>query len=84
MKTLLLTLVVVTIVCLDLGYTRKCLNTPLPLIYKTCPIGQDKCIKMTIKKLPSKYDVIRGCTDICPKSSADVVVVCCDTNKCNK
>uniref|UniRef100_A0A8C6XA92 Uncharacterized protein n=1 Tax=Naja naja TaxID=35670 RepID=A0A8C6XA92_NAJNA len=47
MKTLLLTLVVVTIVCLDLGYTRKCLNcsTRYCTTFHTCPNGQDLCFK---------------------------------------
>nr|P19003.1 RecName: Full=Cytotoxin homolog S3C2 [Aspidelaps scutatus] len=63
---------------------RKCLNTPLPLFYKTCPEGKDLCYKMNFKLLPKKLSIKRGCTDTCPKSSLLVKVVCCDTDKCNK
>nr|Q8UUK0.1 RecName: Full=Cytotoxin homolog Clbp-3; AltName: Full=Cardiotoxin-like basic protein 3; Short=CLBP3; Flags: Precursor [Naja atra]CAC85538.1 cardiotoxin-like basic protein 3 [Naja atra] len=82
MKTLLLTLVVVTIVCLDLGYTRKCHNSPLSLVYQTCPIGQNICFKINVKEAPS-IPVKRACAATCPKSSALVKVVCCKTDKCN-
>nr|QSI83955.1 three-finger toxin [Calliophis bivirgatus] len=78
MKTLLLTLVVVTILCLDLGYTLKCYNTIFPAIYKTCPKGQNLCY---LKRQRFDYLVIlvsRGCTDKCPKDG-----VCCNTDKCN-
>nr|Q98961.1 RecName: Full=Cytotoxin 5; AltName: Full=Cardiotoxin 5; Short=CTX5; Flags: Precursor [Naja atra]AAB18385.1 cardiotoxin 5 [Naja atra] len=81
MKTLLLTLVVVTIVCLDLGYTLKC-NKLVPLFYKTCPAGKNLCYKMFMvsnKMVPVK----RGCIDVCPKNSALVKYVCCNTDRCN-
>nr|Q9W716.1 RecName: Full=Cytotoxin homolog 5V; AltName: Full=Cardiotoxin-5V; Short=CTX5V; Flags: Precursor [Naja atra]CAB50697.1 snake venom [Naja atra] len=83
MKTLLLTLVVVTIVCLDLGYTLKCHNTQLPFIYKTCPEGKNLCFKATLRKFPLKFPVKRGCADNCPKNSALLKYVCCSTDKCN-
>ncbi|ETE57157.1 hypothetical protein L345_17130, partial [Ophiophagus hannah] len=73
MKTLLLTLVVVTIVCLDLATA-----TATDLFFGIFKIIILLCASFT------EYDVIRGCIDICPKSSADVEVLCCDTNKCNK
>nr|P49122.1 RecName: Full=Cytotoxin 7; AltName: Full=Cardiotoxin-7; Short=CTX7; Short=Ctx-7; AltName: Full=Cardiotoxin-like basic protein 2; Short=CLBP2; Flags: Precursor [Naja atra]CAA77017.1 cardiotoxin 7 precursor [Naja atra]CAA90967.1 cardiotoxin 7 [Naja naja] len=82
MKTLLLTLVVVTIVCLDLGYTLKCHNTQLPFIYNTCPEGKNLCFKATLK-FPLKFPVKRGCAATCPRSSSLVKVVCCKTDKCN-
>nr|QSI83963.1 three-finger toxin [Calliophis bivirgatus] len=81
MKTLLLTLVVVTSLCLDLGYTIKCYNTPLPFIYKTCPEGEKMCFEKSFKIGKFKLYVSRGCTDKCPKGKA---VKCCETNKCNK
>nr|Q98959.1 RecName: Full=Cytotoxin 3a; AltName: Full=Cardiotoxin-31; Short=Ctx-31; AltName: Full=Cardiotoxin-3a; Flags: Precursor [Naja atra]AAB18383.1 cardiotoxin 3a [Naja atra]CAB42053.1 cardiotoxin-31 [Naja atra] len=81
MKTLLLTLVVVTIVCLDLGYTLKC-NKLVPLFYKTCPAGKNLCYKMFMVATP-KVPVKRGCIDVCPKNSLLVKYVCCNTDRCN-
>uniref|UniRef100_A0A8C6XG05 Uncharacterized protein n=2 Tax=Naja naja TaxID=35670 RepID=A0A8C6XG05_NAJNA len=81
MKTLLLTLVVVTIVCLDLGSTLKC-NKLIPLAYKTCPAGKNLCYKMYMvsnKTVPVK----RGCIDVCPKNSLLVKYECCNTDRCN-
>nr|QSI83949.1 three-finger toxin [Calliophis bivirgatus] len=80
MKTLLLTLVVVTILCLDLGYTLICYNTPLKDISKTCAEGENLCYYGRKDAIWNMY-YIRGCTDKCPKGKA---VKCCETNKCNK
>nr|QSI83967.1 three-finger toxin [Calliophis bivirgatus] len=74
MKTLLLTLVVVTIVCLDLGYTLQCYQgTDLNTVV-TCKRGQNLCFK---KVLPFK--TVRGCAHRCPPNS-----VCCAANRCNR
>nr|Q98965.1 RecName: Full=Cytotoxin 6; AltName: Full=Cardiotoxin-6; Short=CTX6; Flags: Precursor [Naja atra]CAA69977.1 cardiotoxin 6 [Naja atra] len=81
MKTLLLTLVVVTIVCLDLGYTLKC-NQLIPPFYKTCAAGKNLCYKMFMVAA-QRFPVKRGCIDVCPKSSLLVKYVCCNTDRCN-
>nr|QSI83924.1 three-finger toxin [Calliophis bivirgatus] len=73
MKTLLLTLVVVTIVCLDLGHTRKCYQGGNPKTIMTCKRGQSLCFK---KFLPPP--TLRGCAHRCPPNSA-----CCAANRCN-
>nr|QSI83957.1 three-finger toxin [Calliophis bivirgatus] len=80
MKPLLLTLVVVAIVCLDLGYTLKCYSTPISVITETCPKGMNLCYgKFHFGKF--KIFRTRGCTDKCPPGPG---TICCDTNKCNK
>nr|QSI83956.1 three-finger toxin [Calliophis bivirgatus] len=79
MKTLLLTLVVVTILCLDLGSTLKCYNTPFPLIYKTCSAEKNLCYQNTYHVGKFITVVTRGCTDKCLKDYK-----CCNTDKCNK
>nr|QSI83921.1 three-finger toxin [Calliophis bivirgatus] len=73
MKTLLLTLVVVTIVCLDLGHTRDCYQGDKPKIVVRCKREEHLCFK-TI--LPDK--VVRGCTSECPPYTP-----CCAANRCN-
>nr|QSI83923.1 three-finger toxin [Calliophis bivirgatus] len=73
MKTLLLTLVVVTIVCLDLGHTRKCYQGGNPKTIVTCQKGENLCYKKTLPK-----QTLRGCGTICPPPSA-----CCAADRCN-
>nr|QSI83958.1 three-finger toxin [Calliophis bivirgatus] len=77
MKTLLLTLVVVTILCLDLGNTLKCYYTGIGKVYMTCPKEQNICYYGRIKKL-FQY---RGCAKKCPEGPG---YVCCNTDYCNK
>nr|QSI83930.1 three-finger toxin [Calliophis bivirgatus] len=74
MKTLLLTLVVVTIVCLDLGHTRECYQGDNPKTIVTCKRGQNLCYRTV---LPSK--TVRGCATLCPPNST-----CCAANRCNR
>nr|QSI83965.1 three-finger toxin [Calliophis bivirgatus] len=78
MKTLLLTFVVVTILCLDLGYTIKCYKTPLPHFAKTCPEGKNQCYQKSYQIGKFKY-VSKGCAVKCPKGYK-----CCKTDYCNK
>nr|P15816.1 RecName: Full=Kappa-2-bungarotoxin; AltName: Full=Kappa-neurotoxin CB1; Flags: Precursor [Bungarus multicinctus]CAA35774.1 unnamed protein product [Bungarus multicinctus] len=86
MKTLLLTLVVVTIVCLDLGYTKTCLKTPSSTP-QTCPQGQDICfLKVSCEQFcPIRGPVIeQGCAATCPEfRSNDRSLLCCTTDNCN-
>nr|Q8UW29.1 RecName: Full=Long neurotoxin 1; Flags: Precursor [Hydrophis hardwickii]AAL54892.1 long neurotoxin isoform [Hydrophis hardwickii] len=84
MKILLLTLVVVTIVCLDLAYTRTCFRTP----YKpeTCPPGQNLCYKKSWCDAfcSSRGKVIElGCTAKCPTVKDGKDITCCATDNCN-
>nr|O93422.1 RecName: Full=Long neurotoxin homolog; AltName: Full=Kappa-cobrotoxin; Flags: Precursor [Naja atra]CAA76846.1 kappa-cobrotoxin [Naja atra] len=85
MKTLLLTLVVVTIVCLALGYTLTCLICPEKYCNKvhTCLNGEKICFKKydQRKLLGKRY--IRGCADTCPVRKPREIVECCSTDKCN-
>nr|QSI83922.1 three-finger toxin [Calliophis bivirgatus] len=85
MKTLLLTLVVVTILCLDLGYTRKCLKkyTPVRETSQTCPSGQVLCIKRW-KSHKSGNKFFRGCAAACPKPKHNENIQCCAKDNCNK
>uniref|UniRef100_R4G2W0 3FTx-Fur-46 n=1 Tax=Furina ornata TaxID=529697 RepID=R4G2W0_9SAUR len=85
MKTLLLTLVVVTIVCLDLGYTRTCWLTP-EVKPQTCPPGQDQCFKKTWCDAwcPIRGERVElGCAATCPTVKPGVKIVCCSTDNCN-
>uniref|UniRef100_R4G2F2 3FTx-Cac-16 n=1 Tax=Cacophis squamulosus TaxID=505434 RepID=R4G2F2_9SAUR len=85
MKTLLLTLVVVTIVCLDLGDSLICYvgyNAP-----RTCPNGQKLCYKITscVGVCPKRDQPIEmGCAATCPIRNRGVKVICCSTDRCNK
>nr|AHZ08823.1 long neurotoxin [Micropechis ikaheca] len=85
MKTLLLTLVVVTIVCLDLGYTRICLSTP-DVKSKTCPPGENLCYTKTWCDAfcGSRGKVVElGCAATCPIPKHYEDVICCSTDNCN-
>nr|Q2VBN0.1 RecName: Full=Muscarinic toxin 38; Short=MTX38; Flags: Precursor [Ophiophagus hannah]ABB83639.1 muscarinic toxin precursor [Ophiophagus hannah] len=85
MKTLLLTLVVVTIVCLDLGYTMTCYTqySLSPPTTKTCPDGQNLCYKRWFAFIPHGNKFFRGCAAACPKAEHNEVVRCCARDKCN-
>ncbi|ETE58964.1 hypothetical protein L345_15308 [Ophiophagus hannah] len=86
MKTLLLTLVVVTIVCLDLGHTRICLTdySKVSETIEICPDGQNFCFKKFPKGIPFLPWVNRGCAATCPKPEPKVYVDCCARDKCNR
>nr|QSI83981.1 three-finger toxin [Calliophis bivirgatus] len=75
MKTLLLTLVVVTIVCLDLGHTWDCYQGDNPKIVVTCSKSKHLCFKTVFLDPPR---TLRGCTFRCPPHAR-----CCAANKCN-
>uniref|UniRef100_R4FIT5 3FTx-Pse-89 n=1 Tax=Pseudonaja modesta TaxID=340912 RepID=R4FIT5_9SAUR len=87
MKTLLLTLVVVTIVCLDLGYTRTCYKTPAPVRPGPCPPGQEICYTKTWcdEWCGIRGKVIElGCAATCPTpEKTSIQVTCCSTDRCN-
>uniref|UniRef100_R4G352 3FTx-Ver-10 n=1 Tax=Vermicella annulata TaxID=1295044 RepID=R4G352_9SAUR len=84
MKTLLLTLVVVTIVCLDFGDSLVCYlgyNTP-----RTCPPGQNLCYTKTWcdGHCGSRGKrIVLGCAATCPIVKPGVDISCCSTDKCN-
>uniref|UniRef100_A0A194ATC0 Three-finger toxin 17h n=1 Tax=Micrurus tener TaxID=1114301 RepID=A0A194ATC0_9SAUR len=79
MKTLLLTLVVVTIVCLDLGNSLKCYSSRTETM--TCPEGKDKCEKYAVGLMPGSFFFIYTCTSKCHEGAYNV---CCSTDLCNK
>nr|F8J2E1.1 RecName: Full=Long neurotoxin 73; Short=LNTX-73; Flags: Precursor [Drysdalia coronoides]ACR78481.1 putative long chain neurotoxin 73 [Drysdalia coronoides] len=84
MKTLLLTLVVVTIVCLDLGDSLICYqayNTP-----QTCAPGENLCYTKTwcdywCHVKGKRIDL--GCAATCPTAKPGEDVTCCSRDKCN-
>uniref|UniRef100_U3FYQ1 Long chain neurotoxin 1c n=1 Tax=Micrurus fulvius TaxID=8637 RepID=U3FYQ1_MICFL len=84
MKALLLTLVVVTIVCLDLGYTRKCYEGKGTRKSVTCPKGEKVCYT-TFLVGPSQPEKILkwGCAASCPKVGLGARITCCSTDNCN-
>nr|F8J2G5.1 RecName: Full=Short neurotoxin 342; Short=SNTX-342; Flags: Precursor [Drysdalia coronoides]ACR78505.1 putative short chain neurotoxin 342 [Drysdalia coronoides] len=77
MKTLLLTLVVLTIVCLDLGYTMTCYNQQLSQPQTTTTCAESFCYKKTW----SGTIIERGCG--CPPMKPPIRLKCCRTEKCN-
>nr|ACY68695.1 long-chain neurotoxin isoform 1 [Parasuta nigriceps] len=85
MKTLLLTLVVVTIVRLDLGYTLTC-YTSLNRESKTCPSGQNLCVTKTwcgeMCSIRGKR-VELGCAATCPIRTPGLDFTVCTTDNCN-
>nr|P01462.1 RecName: Full=Cytotoxin 2; AltName: Full=Toxin V(II)2/V(II)2A [Naja annulifera]prf//754240A toxin VII2 [Naja annulifera] len=54
----------------------------VPPFWKTCPEGKNLCYKMYMVATPM-LPVKRGCIDVCPKDSALVKYMCCNTDKCN-
>nr|A8HDJ4.1 RecName: Full=Short neurotoxin 1; Short=SNTX-1; Flags: Precursor [Pseudechis porphyriacus]ABK63528.1 SNTX-1 precursor [Pseudechis porphyriacus] len=82
MKTLLLTLVVVTIVCLDLGYTMTCCNqqSSQPKTTTTCAGGESSCYKKTWSDHRGSRTE-RGCG--CPHVKPGIKLTCCETDECN-
>nr|Q90VW1.1 RecName: Full=Erabutoxin b; Short=ETXB; Short=Eb; AltName: Full=Short neurotoxin 1b; Flags: Precursor [Laticauda semifasciata]CAA34824.1 unnamed protein product [Laticauda semifasciata]BAA75749.1 short chain neurotoxin [Laticauda semifasciata]BAA75750.1 short chain neurotoxin [Laticauda semifasciata]BAA75751.1 short chain neurotoxin [Laticauda semifasciata]BAC78201.1 erabutoxin b [Laticauda semifasciata] len=82
MKTLLLTLVVVTIVCLDLGYTRICFNhqSSQPQTTKTCSPGESSCYHKQWSDFRGTI-IERGCG--CPTVKPGIKLSCCESEVCN-
>nr|Q2VBN2.1 RecName: Full=Weak neurotoxin WNTX34; Flags: Precursor [Ophiophagus hannah]ABB83637.1 weak neurotoxin precursor [Ophiophagus hannah] len=85
MKTLLLTLVVVTIVCLDLGYSLTCLNCPEQYCKRihTCRNGENVCFKRFYEGKLLCKQFRRGCAATCPEAKSREIVQCCSTDECN-
>nr|Q9YGJ0.1 RecName: Full=Gamma-bungarotoxin; AltName: Full=Long neurotoxin homolog NTL2I; Flags: Precursor [Bungarus multicinctus]CAA06885.1 neurotoxin-like protein [Bungarus multicinctus multicinctus]CAD01082.1 gamma-bungarotoxin [Bungarus multicinctus] len=88
MKTLLLTLVVVTIVCLDLGYTMQCKTCSFYTCpnSETCPDGKNICVKRSwtaVRGDGPKREIRRECAATCPPSKLGLTVFCCTTDNCN-
>uniref|UniRef100_R4G7H1 3FTx-Ech-35 n=1 Tax=Echiopsis curta TaxID=529692 RepID=R4G7H1_9SAUR len=85
MKTLLLTLVVVTIVCLDLGNSMSCYKTP-GVKSEPCPPGQNLCYTKTWCDAwcTSRGKVVElGCAATCPIPKSYEDIKCCSTDNCN-
>nr|A6MFK6.1 RecName: Full=Short neurotoxin SNTX-1; Flags: Precursor [Demansia vestigiata]ABK63546.1 SNTX-1 precursor [Demansia vestigiata] len=83
MKTLLLILVVVTIVCLDLVCcSRTCCNqqSSQPKTTTVCPDGEKSCYKKSWRDHRGTRSE-RGCG--CPTVKPGVNRECCDTDECN-
>uniref|UniRef100_A0A8C5S8K0 Uncharacterized protein n=1 Tax=Laticauda laticaudata TaxID=8630 RepID=A0A8C5S8K0_LATLA len=94
MKTLLLTLVVVAIVYLDLGYTKLCATCVKPFPFKSesrcCSEGHDICYKVYWlnehgnEQVPyeGKYPVMldHGCVTACTGMNPTGTQICCPTN----
>nr|WVG99526.1 short-chain [Pseudonaja textilis] len=81
MKTLLLTLVVVTIVCLDLGYTLICHDSENLDDHVVCKEDETMCYQYTFVPFRDFEVVARGCSPSCPEEED---AVCCSTDLCNK
>nr|F5CPD7.1 RecName: Full=Three finger toxin MALT0054C; AltName: Full=MALT0054C; Flags: Precursor [Micrurus altirostris]AED89564.1 putative three finger toxin precursor [Micrurus altirostris] len=82
MKTLLLTLVVVTIVCLDFGHTLICYNywTPLDKTTECCGNGVTTCFAKSWNDHRGRR-TDRGCG--CPNVKPGIHLNCCKTDRCN-
>uniref|UniRef100_R4FIB4 3FTx-Cac-236 n=2 Tax=Elapidae TaxID=8602 RepID=R4FIB4_9SAUR len=81
MKTLLLTLMVVTIVCLDLGYTLVCVGGPVSYEDVVCEKHQTICYRYSVCPFRGRVVIMRGCSASCPGGNNHV---CCSTDRCNK
>uniref|UniRef100_R4G7K8 3FTx-Pse-191 n=1 Tax=Pseudonaja modesta TaxID=340912 RepID=R4G7K8_9SAUR len=79
MKTLLLTLVMVTIMCLDLGYTLKCYKGYHDTV--VCKPHQTICYEYRIAATHGNSILYRGCSASCRGGMRSV---CCSTDLCNK
>nr|ABX58167.1 putative long neurotoxin [Austrelaps labialis] len=85
MKTLLLTLVVVTIVCLDLGNSFSCYKTP-GVKSEPCAPGENLCYTKTWCDAfcgDRGKRVEMGCAATCPTVKPGVDITCCSTDNCN-
>nr|Q8AY52.1 RecName: Full=Candiduxin-2; Flags: Precursor [Bungarus candidus]AAL30058.1 candiduxin 2 [Bungarus candidus] len=85
MKTLLLTLVVLTIACLDLGYTKTCFNDNLanPKTTELCRHSMYFCFKNSwIAGGVERIE--RGCSLTCPDIKYNgKYIYCCTRDNCN-
>uniref|UniRef100_R4G330 3FTx-Pse-200 n=1 Tax=Pseudonaja modesta TaxID=340912 RepID=R4G330_9SAUR len=79
MKTLLLTLVMVTIMCLDLGYTLKCYKSYHGTV--VCQTHETICYRYVIPTSHGNANIYKGCSASCP---GGIGSVCCSTDLCNK
>nr|AAF75223.1 alpha neurotoxin [Pseudonaja textilis] len=79
MKTLLLTLVMVTIMCLDLGYTLTCYKRYFDTV--VCKPQETICYRYIIPATHGNAITTRGCSTSCPSG---IRLVCCSTDLCNK
>uniref|UniRef100_R4G2K2 3FTx-Pse-256 n=1 Tax=Pseudonaja modesta TaxID=340912 RepID=R4G2K2_9SAUR len=79
MKTLLLTLVMVTIMCLDLGYTLTCYESFFHTV--VCKPQETKCYRYSVPASHGNAVTIRGCGTSCP---GGIRPVCCSTDLCNR
>nr|Q9W7J7.1 RecName: Full=Short neurotoxin 6; Short=SNTX6; AltName: Full=Alpha-neurotoxin 6; Flags: Precursor [Pseudonaja textilis]AAD40972.1 short neurotoxin precursor [Pseudonaja textilis]AAF75224.1 alpha neurotoxin [Pseudonaja textilis] len=79
MKTLLLTLVMVTIMCLDLGYTLTCYKSLSGTV--VCKPHETICYRRLIPATHGNAIIDRGCSTSCPGGNRPV---CCSTDLCNK
>nr|F5CPE2.1 RecName: Full=Three-finger toxin MALT0063C; Short=3FTx MALT0063C; Flags: Precursor [Micrurus altirostris]AED89569.1 putative three finger toxin precursor [Micrurus altirostris] len=80
MRTLLLTLVVVTIVCLDLGNSLICYVSEYGA-KMTCPEGKTLCEKYAVPLMQGHFYFAWRCTSTC---KAGAYNICCSTDLCNK
>nr|AKN63196.1 three-finger toxin precursor D.I [Micrurus diastema] len=83
MKTLLLTLVVVTIMCLDFGYTLICL-THKSAVFETTETCLPGLHKVCYKRWHIGHPGVAGCAVTCPRRYLIEIVECCATDKCNR
>nr|A7X4S7.1 RecName: Full=Toxin 3FTx-Oxy5; AltName: Full=Three-finger toxin; Short=3FTx; Flags: Precursor [Oxyuranus microlepidotus]ABU68553.1 3FTx-Oxy5 [Oxyuranus microlepidotus] len=78
MKTLLLTLVVMTIVCLDLGYTLTCYMNPSGTM--VCKEHETMCYRLIVWTFQYHVLYLKGCSSSCPGGNN---CACCSTDLCN-
>nr|WVG99529.1 short-chain [Pseudonaja textilis] len=78
MKTLLLTLVMVTIMCLDLGYTLTCNKSYYDTV--VCKPHETICYRYHVPATHGNVITVRGCSTSCPGGNNPV---CCSTDLCN-
>uniref|UniRef100_R4G7K5 3FTx-Pse-197 n=1 Tax=Pseudonaja modesta TaxID=340912 RepID=R4G7K5_9SAUR len=79
MKTLLLTLVMVTIMCLDLGYTLTCYTSYYNT--KVCPRHETSCYRRVFHAGHGNVIDLWGCRTSCPWENPPE---CCSTDLCNR
>uniref|UniRef100_A0A098LY61 Three finger toxin n=2 Tax=Serpentes TaxID=8570 RepID=A0A098LY61_PYTRG len=84
MKTLLLSLVVVTFVCLEPGYTIVCRSCTglLCATFKTCPDAQ-ACYQMWKDTDILKLNLVKGCAANCTLPAPGERYLYCSKDKCN-
>ncbi|XP_032078233.1 weak neurotoxin 5-like, partial [Thamnophis elegans] len=85
MKTLLLALLVVTVVCLDFGDTLICYKCKegLCITERKCSNKQNLCFKRRKLFSPFGLRTRRGCAATCPTRKRNNAIECCSENRCN-